>query len=340
MSYSEPTAATRAGSSSGPGGDEIGVQETRAGAAACCPLCGGTDARVLETIPLADLEGEYQRQVGVSILREFPSGLRELELLRCRGCGLEFFEPLVAGSGDFYAGLSQDACYYSKTRWEFTEALKRIPAGAEVLDVGCGDGFFLNLVSGPKRGVELNPEAARRARAAGLRVDEIRLEDLPPGSADVVTMFQVLEHVARPRETLDAARAALREGGRLLVAVPNNDNWVGSAPVNPLNAPPHHPLRWRAEALRHVPKVAGFALEELLEEPLAPEHAHPYRRSQFMRAAGRLAGWQPPRYRRRVAAIALRKAATVWAEAMLRLAPIRSAGPGTGHSLLAVYRRV
>jgi SAM-dependent methyltransferase len=305
-----------------------------------CPLCGADRPLPLERVRIPDLEHEYRRQQSISVVDQFPAGINHVDLVRCRCCGLECFHPLVTGTADFYARLSRAETYYSSTRWEFRETLRRLCGEPDLIDVGCGDGIFLKLVPGQRhRGIEFNPEAARRARDAGLTVSEVPIEQLPEARADVVTLFQVLEHVLNPVEILGAVTRILRPGGRLFVAVPNNDSWVGRAPPNPLNAPPHHPLRWRAEALRYIPRLVPLVMDELLEEPLAPEHLHAYRRSQFMESMGRKLGWNTPRYGLSPAAVGLRKLATLWTEISLRIAPSGPTVPGTGHSLLAIYTR-
>jgi len=105
----------------------------------------------------------------------------------------------------------------------------RQPCGA-LLDVGCGDGLFLQVARGAGwsvEGIEFSPEGARRssrrlgrpvalgnlAEAAGLR-----------GPFDVVTLWHVLEHLTRPAPLLEAVRHRLRPGGLIAVAVPNLDN--------------------------------------------------------------------------------------------------------------------
>lgn len=310
------------------------------GAKVSCPLCGSRDGRWLEEIPLTALDGEYRRQLGVSVVEEFAAGLSALQLYRCELCGLEYFDPLVAGSSGFYARLGGDRQYYSKTRWEFTETWRRLDENPDLIDVGCGDGFFLQSVKGTRRrGIEYNPDAARRAREAGLAVEECLVEDLPAESAEVVTLFQVLEHVTQPRDVLRSVERVLRPGGRLFVAVPNNDGWVGRAPCNPLNAPPHHPLRWRGQALRWVPRETGLILEELMEEPLAPEHLHPYRRARFLRWMAASLGGELPRYGAGSRSVWLRRMATVATEISLRCSRRLPGQPGTGHSIMAVYRK-
>ncbi len=289
---------------------------------------------------MAHLDYEYRRQFGVAVRDEFPSGLRALALVRCLQCGLEYFDPPVAGSAAFYTSLGRSRQYYSTTRWEFTETVERLPESPDLIDVGCGDGFFLSLVGGKRRrGVELNPDAVARARARGLEVRECLLDALPDRSTDFLTLFQVLEHVPRPAAVLADAARVLRPGGRLFVAVPNNDAYIGHALHDPLNAPPHHPLRWRAEALQYVPQVAPFDLEELLFEPLAAEHLHPYRRTRFLLGLGRLLHRRLPLHRVNAPMVFLRRFANLWTAASLKLSKHRPTDPGTGFSLLAIYRR-
>lgn len=97
-----------------------------------------------------------------------------------------------------------------------------------VLDVGCGDGRFLQAMQ--KRGwdgvgleTDAHAAALARKRAATLPVYETTLEtaDLPPASFGMVSLLHVLEHVPDPRETLGGCYEMLAPGGLLLLALPN-----------------------------------------------------------------------------------------------------------------------
>ncbi|WP_051247585.1 class I SAM-dependent methyltransferase [Inquilinus limosus] len=88
---------------------------------------------------------------------------------------------------------------------------------SSVLDVGCGDGTFLQAViaDGLVRGIGLEPEetAADQARARGLEIHPGRAEALPfaDDSFDVVTLEYVAHHVENlPRSLREAVRVARR----------------------------------------------------------------------------------------------------------------------------------
>lgn len=108
--------------------------------------------------------------------------------------------------------------------------LRAVPADAKsVLEVGCADGRLGEAVrkrGGVKvYGVELNAEAAARAATRldrVFRIDATReLPDLAPGSIDVVTFGDVLEHLVDPGDTLRRFATLLAPGGRIVCCIPN-----------------------------------------------------------------------------------------------------------------------
>jgi 2-polyprenyl-3-methyl-5-hydroxy-6-metoxy-1,4-benzoquinol methylase len=100
-----------------------------------------------------------------------------------------------------------------------------------ILDVGCGDGFHLDLLRelfprAELSGVEPAAEAARRARARGHTVHARRFEELEalPGSFDLIHAHHVLEHLARPDLFVERALALLGDDGLLLLETPSTDS--------------------------------------------------------------------------------------------------------------------
>ncbi len=99
--------------------------------------------------------------------------------------------------------------------------------GGRLLDVGCGNGRFLDQMRqlGWKvTGVEPDGAAASVAREnLGSQVFECSLEEaeLPSGRFDAITMNHVIEHVPDPIGTLRECHRVLKPGGKLVVATPN-----------------------------------------------------------------------------------------------------------------------
>lgn len=105
-------------------------------------------------------------------------------------------------------------------------------AGQDVVELGCGIGTNLQLFLADNRvrGVEGLPEAVLEARQRGIDTLQADLEDplaLPDASADWILCIDVLEHLQRPARCLAEAQRILRDGGRLVINVPNHFDWRG-----------------------------------------------------------------------------------------------------------------
>ena len=304
-----------------------------------CPLCQSAACHQLEYIPVADLLHEYARQLNLDLADELPAPPARLFRHACPTCHLEHFSPLLPGSADFYQRVCKLQDYYADRRWEFDAACALIPPSAEVLDVGCGDGRFLRLLPNERKsGLEHNPDAIARSKASGLEVRPELLEDLKPSSIDVVTLFQVLEHLPDPRSVILDACRALRPDGRLLIAVPNNDSYVGDLLHAPLNAPPHHVLRWGRKPLEHLPKMAPLTLESIRCEPLPAEQLFDHRRARWIRFISHLTCARPPVCALTPSSILIRKTATALTFASLKVNR-EIPTDAIGHTILAIYRK-
>ena len=105
-----------------------------------------------------------------------------------------------------------------------------VPPTVRVLDVGCGFGESLgyHLSRGcDAYGVEADANILRIAERHGLKVKHGLFD---PGhyersSFDVVTLDQVIEHLADPVSVLRGIREVLKPGGQLILSTPNPDGW-------------------------------------------------------------------------------------------------------------------
>ena len=95
-----------------------------------------------------------------------------------------------------------------------------------VLDVGCFDGQFLAGLDGAERfGVEIHEGAADRARSRGIEIIGADYEALAGfvDRFDVVTSFDVVEHVRDPRYFVRLLAGVLKPGGALIISTGNTD---------------------------------------------------------------------------------------------------------------------
>lgn len=103
--------------------------------------------------------------------------------------------------------------------------------GGRLLDIGCGDGSFLEAAARhfEVTGVEISAAMANRARQrlpnATIHTRPSTQATLPESSFDLVTQFSVLEHEWRPLEALCVVARVLRPGGVTVIKVPNFASW-------------------------------------------------------------------------------------------------------------------
>ena len=102
-----------------------------------------------------------------------------------------------------------------------------------LLDVGCSSGAFLtiaNKLGFQAEGVEPAPQAAQGACSSGLKVHQGFLEDIkfPANTFDIVTMFEVIEHVRDAFSLLNECHRIIKPGGLLMIGTANTDSWTAS----------------------------------------------------------------------------------------------------------------
>ncbi|MRR31052.1 class I SAM-dependent methyltransferase, partial [bacterium] len=141
-----------------------------------------------------------------------------------------------------------------------------------LLDVGCATGIFLETMgaapSWQLRGVEISEHAARIARdQKNLDVVTGTLEQakFADGQFDVVTLWDVLEHLHDPAGSLKEIRRILKPGGVLVFRVPNGGSldarlfgpyWAGLEP-------PRHLFVFDQKTLTAFLSNAGFTVKRM-----------------------------------------------------------------------------
>jgi SAM-dependent methyltransferase len=166
-----------------------------------------------------------------------------------------------------------DRCVY----WLRTILRYRLPPG-RVMDVGCGHGGFVMLLrrAGFEAfGLELSPwvvDFAQKTFCVPVTRGLLEEQPLGPGSIDILTMMDVLEHLAEPVVTLSSAFEALGDDGILMLqtpAVPPDLSWeamvAADHPFLPLMRERGHLYLFRDTGIRRL--LAQLGIHNVVFEP-------------------------------------------------------------------------
>ena len=186
-----------------------------------CPLCGGAlNAR--PTIRLRDSAIHRCEQCGSGIAWPRPA---QTQLNAAHDNPLYFNHPY------FETHRSSAASPLYEARLALVRPALSGPSRT-LVDVGCDTGAFMGLVAERLAvraiGVDVSSQAVAAAQRAGrdVRVGTLEAQRLDAGSVDVVTAFDVVEHVAEPGELLSEARRVLKPGGLFVAEVPHYDGLI------------------------------------------------------------------------------------------------------------------
>jgi 2-polyprenyl-3-methyl-5-hydroxy-6-metoxy-1,4-benzoquinol methylase len=224
---------------------------------------------------------------------------RTFKLLRCSGCELVATIPRLPKSeleayyqpGYWGRASPDDLAWVRRDQWSHTAFLERFRREGRILDVGCGLGLFLPALD-PRRweryGLEAMPAAYQQAvsRLGPNRIltAELTAAEFPPEHFDVITFWDVLEHLPDPVAALRQAFRLLRPGGEVLVRLPNlagytarrfGEDWYGLSL-------PYHLYHFTPATLTRLLEASGFKVR-IVEAPRGTTHYHALKHSLLRR---------------------------------------------------------
>lgn len=181
----------------------------------------------------------------------------------------EYFAGAREGFG--YVDYDEDKSAMADTFETYLDLLAKLhPHLGDLLDVGAATGFFLDLARqrGWKPcGVEPSKYASLVASQKDLTVHCGVLEEvnLPDTSFDVVTMWDVIEHVRDPAQLLKAACRVLRPAGTLALNTPDSRSLLARLLGLKwhLVVPPEHLVLFSQDSIRKLLESNGFKVTAL-----------------------------------------------------------------------------
>lgn len=201
-----------------------------------CPLCGHRD-------------------------RELEFVKHGVEYVRCE-CGVVYAASVAADLGDIYNDgyvvYSKEDFEYRKKRFGFErvsilESVCGDLTNSRVLDMGCGTGFFMSALSDKCCNV-YGVEYSEQRRQEALSRDFYVWDTIPNVKFDIITAFDVLEHIPDPNTFMCSLDEHVRPGGFLFFYTPNFDSFSMRAmgKRSPMADGTEHVVLYNRESIKYL----------------------------------------------------------------------------------------
>jgi 2-polyprenyl-3-methyl-5-hydroxy-6-metoxy-1,4-benzoquinol methylase len=206
-------------------------------------------------------------------------------LEKCGSCGLHFVTENMRPSeiaslydreyfqGKVYRDYLNEELFRSNLFKAKIELLdKYFPEQGNVLDIGCATGLFLMLMRERNYkvyGIEISDFAAALAKTKH-RINVFHGDMLGThfgdGFFDLITLWDVLEHLLDPKDTLREIHRVLKNSGLLLIETLNTDSLAAKILKSkwPLHAPPYHLFYFNSRSLKLLLLREGFIVKKVV----------------------------------------------------------------------------
>lgn len=222
----------------------------------------------LTTCPLCEIGSPRKTD------RTHPDRGTTYALYMCDACGIWFWSPLKNPGPAWYSSHESYSVRNADPVWNATWNHRTVLSTLKerrgsVLDVGCGIGNFLALAKEKgwqASGIDFDPDAIESARmTTGLPTLETSdlisyAKKYPEKKFDLITFFDVFEHLDNHNEFLSTVRSMLRDGGHIALSMPyrKHARWLMKGDL-----PPGHLTHWDRTTLRTYLDRQGFDIIRL-----------------------------------------------------------------------------
>lgn len=214
----------------------------------------------------------------------------------CQNCGHVYMnpQPTTKELGQYY---SQDYYYddfysefFNKQSLKFYQEIRSLlKPHSRILDVGCSKGYFLNFakLAGHKvAGIEMSRKAATYAKkhfAIKVQVGSVEEAKIKNHSQDVVTAFDLIEHLPNPQAFLKKVYGWLDKEGKLIIDTPNFNSLYRKIARDRWNCfdMPYHINLFRPATIETLLRQVGFQ-----EVKITTSHFNLLSREGWVRSKG------------------------------------------------------
>ena len=216
-----------------------------------CLVCGNTNLN-----PIALFEKDY--------------------LVKCGNCGFVFCLriPTMGELNETYSKYGRNDYLSPITIMRYNELLDKMEPlrkNNRLIDVGCGIGYFLDVAKQrgwEVYGTEYTDNAIEICTKKGIKMQQGALDskNYEPGYFDVVTSFEVMEHINNPNIEVEHFNKILRPGGLLYITTPNFNGFsrhIAKADWNIVNYPEHLSY-YTPKTIKWLMNLHGFKTKKIL----------------------------------------------------------------------------
>lgn len=232
-----------------------------------CPLCKADTFTILfpSTLTRKDFNLQIIKQNLKNTLDDYR---KHAQIVRCNECQLVYTNPmedmktLLKGYDNVvdeeYLEIEP---YRKKLSLTHLKLVERYKNKGNLLDVGCFAGFFLELArqrGWKTSGIEPSRWARKIAEKKGITIVGTNIETakIPPKSFDVITLWDVIEHLSDPQKVIQVIHKSLKKDGVVAIGTPNIESILAKILKE------NYPYLIRMHIILFSPKTLRKLLEE------------------------------------------------------------------------------
>lgn len=220
-----------------------------------CPCCFSTDIQ--------------------DFIRDMVQGY---DLIKCNSCEVVFANPFKEPPAEFYTNakdVGSEERHQKINSFRTSHPANECPQlkqgqGLKLLDLGCGNGAFVEFAE--KRGFEcygldIDQTSIKGARSRNLNAqfENGFISDLEhfshfPKKYDIITMFEVFEHIDKPLDMISKIRSLLTDNGYFIGSLPNINRFKMWKYNMNYERPPYHLTYWTTDSWKRFTENNQFTL--------------------------------------------------------------------------------